>query len=174
MQYKTTYSCTLPKMIVLSVLNVHSLESLFVIYQVSLDKRPISHFRYRPVKKVVLVEQIKRFLPINNLPSTEKSPLRTAFFKISYFKWLFPAKPPLILLLISLIYSFSSFRALPFYTPPPSPHSEWLQATLTHSELFPATLTHSEPLRSMDLCIYVSMCLCINAVKIYETNKTTS
>ena len=148
-------------MIVLSVLNVHSLKSLFVVYQVSLDKRPISHFRYRPLKKVVLVEQIKRFLPINNLPSTEKSPLRTAFFKISYFKWLFPAKPPLILLLISLIYSFSSFRALPFYTP-------------THSESFQATLTYSEPLRSMDLCIYVSMYLCINAVKIYETNKTTS
>ena len=158
-------------MIVLSVINVHSLKSLFVIYQVSLDKWPISHFRYRPLKKVVLVKQIKRFLPINNLPSTEKSPLRIAFFKISYFKWLFPAKPLLILLLISLIYSFSSFRALPFYT---STHSESLQATLTHSELFPATLTHSEPLRSMDLCIYVSMYLCINAAKIYETNKTTS
>ena len=148
-------------MIVPSVINVHSLKSLFVIYQVSLDKRPISHFRYRPLKKVVLVKQIKRFLPINNLPSTGKSPLRIAFFKISYFKWLFPAKPLLILLLISLIYSFSSFRALPFYTS-------------THSESLQATLTHSEPLRSMDLCIYVSMYLCINAAKIYETNKTTS
>ena len=55
-QCKTTYACTLPKMIVLSITNVHSLKSLFEIYQVSLDKRPPLLFRRRPLKKVVLVK----------------------------------------------------------------------------------------------------------------------